>query len=75
MPRATFVAHGSGVSVSITFAIAPRTVADAALQAGVFDLASEVSSAAMDAEQEDQEGCPQQFGCRDMQCVDLPLAS
>ena len=24
------------------------------------------------AEQEDQEGCPQQFGCRDMQYVDLP---
>ena len=25
--------------------------------------------------QEDQEGCPQQFGCRDMQYVDLPGAS
>ena len=27
------------------------------------------------AEQEDQEGCPQQFGCRDMQYVDLPRTS
>ena len=27
------------------------------------------------AEQEDQEGCPQQFGCRDMQSVDLPRTS
>ena len=27
------------------------------------------------AEQEDQEGCPQQFGCRDMQYVDLPGTS
>ena len=27
------------------------------------------------AEQEDQEGCLQQFGCRDMQHVDLPGAS
>ena len=26
-------------------------------------------------EQEDQEGCPQQFGCRDMQYVDLPRTS
>ena len=27
------------------------------------------------AEQEDQEGCPQQFGCRDTQYVDLTGAS
>ena len=27
------------------------------------------------AEQEHQEGCPQQFGCRDMQYVDLPGTS
>ena len=27
------------------------------------------------AEQEDQEGCPQQFGCRDMHYVDLPRTS
>ena len=27
------------------------------------------------AEQEDQEGCPQQIGCRDMQYVDLPRTS
>ena len=27
------------------------------------------------AEQEDQEGCPKQFGCRDMQYVDLPRTS
>ena len=27
------------------------------------------------AEQEDQDGCPQQFGCRDMQYVDLPRTS
>ena len=27
------------------------------------------------AEQEDQEGCPQHFGCRDMQYVDLPRTS
>ena len=27
------------------------------------------------AEQEDQEGCPQQFGCRDMQYVDLSRTS
>ena len=27
------------------------------------------------AGQEDQEGCPQQFGCRDMQYVDLPRTS
>ena len=27
------------------------------------------------AEQEDQEGCPQQFGCRDMQYVHLPGTS
>ena len=27
------------------------------------------------AEQENQEGCPQQFGCRDMQYVELPGTS
>ena len=27
------------------------------------------------AEKEDQECCPQQFGCRDMQYVDLPRTS
>ena len=27
------------------------------------------------AEQEDQKGCPQQFGCRDMQYVELPRTS
>ena len=27
------------------------------------------------AQQKDQEGCPQQFGCRDVQYVDLPRAS